>query len=182
MLLAAALALSLGACGNDRTDTPDVRTPGPRLGSTPASYPQAGISFEAPAGWNIDGGKEPLVATLATGRATIAIWRYPRSEELPRSKAELEAAREALLTAARARDATFQEIKSAATKIAEKPAVQIRARETIEGEPRVVRSTHIYAHDAEIVIDAYASADDFRRVDAEVFRPLLRSLEVEKPS
>jgi hypothetical protein len=59
--------------------------------------------------------------------------------------------------------------------------VQIRARETIAGQPRTVRSTHIYADGAEIVIDAYADADSFRRIDAQVFRPLLRSLQVTRP-
>jgi hypothetical protein len=44
-----------------------------------------------------------------------------------------------------------------------------------------VRSTHIYAHGAEYVIDAYADADSFRQVDAQVFRPLLRSLHVSSP-
>jgi hypothetical protein len=59
--------------------------------------------------------------------------------------------------------------------------VQIRAREHIAGQPRTVRSTHIYAHGAEYVIDAYADADSFRQVDAQVFRPLLRSLHVSSP-
>jgi len=31
------------------------------------------------------------------------------------------------------------------------------------------------------VIDAYADADSFRSVDAQVFRPLLRSLHVSAP-
>ena len=56
--------------------------------------------------------------------------------------------------------------------------MQIRAKEHIAGQPRTVRSTHIYAHGAEYVIDAYADADSFRAVDAKVFRPLLRSLHV----
>jgi hypothetical protein len=80
-----------------------------------------------------------------------------------------------------AADSTFQVIKAAPATIAGKPAVQIRARETIAGQPRTVRSTHIYAHGAEYVIDAYADADSFRQVDAKVFRPLLRSLHVSPP-
>ena len=60
--------------------------------------------------------------------------------------------------------------------------MQIRARETIAGQPRTVRSTHIYSHGAEIVVDAYADADNFRRIDAKYFRPLLRSLRVTSPA
>lgn len=180
-VLATISALALAGCGNDETEPPDTATPGPNLGEQTADYPEAGISFEAPNGWNLDGGEAPLVATVATGQATIAIWRYPRDEALPKTKAELEAAKDALLEAASNRDPTFEEIKSAATEIAGEPAVQIRARETIAGQPRVVRSTHIYAQGAEFVIDAYAAADDFRRVDADVFRPLLRSVEISEP-
>jgi hypothetical protein len=44
-----------------------------------------------------------------------------------------------------------------------------------------VRSTHIYAHGAEYVVDAYADADSFRAIDAQVFRPLLRTLRVSSP-
>lgn len=181
-LICALVAVALLAgCGNDETDPPDTTTPGPRLGSTATSYPQHGIAFDAPAGWNVDRGQPPLIATLATGQATVAIWRYPRSEPLPKTEAELKGARDALLAAARRRDKTFEVIKSAPAKIAGEPAVQIRARETIQGQARVVRSTHIYAEGAEVVIDAFAGPDDFRRVDAEVFRPLLRSLKLSAP-
>jgi hypothetical protein len=176
----AAVAL-LAGCGNDETEPPDTTTPGPRLGSNATTFPQHGISFQAPAGWNVDQGRPPLIVTLATGQATVAVWRYPRSEPLPKSQAELKGARDALLAAAKRRDDTFEVVKAAPAKIAGEPAVQIRARETIQGQPRVVRSTHVYAEGAEIVIDAFAGPDDFRRVDAEVFRPLLRSLKLSAP-
>lgn len=176
-----AASLVFAACGNDKTEPPNVTTPGKSLGAVPTTIPSQGIAFDAPGGWNVDLGEEPLVASVATGQATVAVWRYPRTEKLPKSKLELTAAKEALLKAAKQRDPTFTEIKSAATTIADLPAVQIRARETIAGQPRVVRSTHIYAFGAEIVIDAYASADVFRRVDADAFRSLLRSLKITAP-
>ncbi len=178
---ALAVAALVAGCGNDETEPPDTTTPGPSLGSNPASFPRHGIAFDAPAGWSLDEGRPPLIATLATGQATIAIWRYPRSEDLPRSDDELKAARDALLAAAKRRDDSFRVIKSAPAEIAGEPAVQIRARETIQGQPRVVRSSHIYAEGAEVVIDAFAAPQYFRRVDAEVFRPMLRSLKVTAP-
>ena len=106
----------------------------------------------------------------------------PRTETLPKSKLELQAARDALVKATTKRDVTFEKIKTAATTVAGEPAVQIRAREHIAGQPRTIRSTHIYAHGAEYVIDAYSDADSFRSVDATVFRPLLRSLHVSAPA
>jgi hypothetical protein len=179
-VLIAATAL-LAGCGNDRTPAPDVKTPGPPIGTTPARYPQHGIAFTAPGGWRLGRGEAPLVATAQTGQATIAVWRYPRSEPLPRSTAHLRAARDALVSAAKARDATFEAIKTAVTRVAGAPAVQVRATETIDGQPRTVRSTHVYKQGAEIVVDAYAPEKHFRRVDAQVFRPLLRSLRITKP-
>jgi hypothetical protein len=176
-LTAAAVAALAAGCGGD--SSPKAST---TAGGAGGDYPAQGISFTAPTGWTVGSGKGNLVATAQAGQATVAVWRYPRKEKLPKSKAELQAARDALLKAALERDVTFEQIKTAPTKIAGKPAVQIRARQHIAGQPRTVRSTHIYANGAEIVIDAYADADSFRKTDADVFRPLLRSLHVTKPT
>jgi hypothetical protein len=176
-LSAAAAAALVAGCGSDAS--PDTATTGAQ--SAGGSYPGQGITFKAPTGWTVDAGRGRLVATAQAGQATVAVWRFPRDQQLPKSKAELKAARDALLKASRKRDVTFEEIKTAPTTIAGKPAVQIRAREHIAGQPRTVRSTHIYANGAEIVVDAYTDADSFRKTDADVFRPLLRSLHVTKP-
>jgi hypothetical protein len=177
-LTATAVAALAAGCGGGSSKTTTTTAAAQSAGG---SYPTHGISFTPPAGWAVDGGKGPLVATVQAGQSTVAVWRYKRTEKLPKTKDELKAARDALLKAAHQHDSTFTEIKTAPTTIAGKPAVQIRARETIAGQPRTVRSTHIYANGAEIVIDAYSDADSFRKVDADVFRPLLRSLKVKKP-
>lgn len=171
-----ALTFSVAACGSDSSDN----TAAPSAADSGA-FPKQGVSFTPPSDWSVNEGKGHLVATAQAGSATVAVWRYPRSETLPASKLQLQAARDALLGLSKKRDATFEQIKTAATTIARQPAVQIRAREHIAGQPRTVRSTHIYAHGAEYVIDAYADADSFRAVDAKVFRPLLRSLHVSAP-
>jgi hypothetical protein len=44
-----------------------------------------------------------------------------------------------------------------------------------------VRSTHVYAKQAEVVVDAYVAPRDFVNVDREVFRPLVRSLKIDPP-
>jgi hypothetical protein len=174
---AAFAALATAGCGSD-SSSPSTTT---KSTVASGSFPAHGISFTPPADWSVDQGTGHLVATAQAGQATVAVWRYPRGEKLPKSKLELQAARDALLKASSKRDVTFEQIKTAATTIAGEPAVQIRAREHIAGQPRTVRSTHIYADGAEIVVDAYADADSFRKVDADVFRPLLRSLHVSKP-
>jgi hypothetical protein len=178
----AAVALALGGCGNSRQAAPDVATPGPAFGSETASYPKAGLTLRrAPAGWARIAGEAPAVVTIATGQATIGIFRYPRTEPLPQTEEQLDAAATALVAAAKARDPTFKEIKRARLKVDGHPAVQIRGTETIDGQPRTVRTTHVYAFGAETVIDAFAPEKDFRRVDSEVFRPLLATARLAAP-
>jgi hypothetical protein len=179
VLTLAALAAAAAGCGGGSSS--DTTTAVATAAHADGAFPQAGVSFAPPSDWNVAAGRGHLVATAQAGQATVAVWRYPRSEKLPKSRLQLQAARDALVNASRRRDASFEQIKTAATTIAGQPAVQIRAREHIAGQPRTVRSTHIYAHGAEIVVDAYADAGSFRQVDAAVFRPLLRSLQVSLP-
>lgn len=178
--LAALLCTSVG-CGNDQTPPPALATPGPPLGANPARFEQAGVAFTAPAGWNLQAGKEPLVATITTGRASIAIFRYPRTEPLPETRAQRTVALDALVGAAKLRDPSFVELKRSTSSIDDRPAVVLRGTETVAGQPRVVRSTHVYAFGAELVVDAFAPAEDFRRVDATAFRPVVRSLDLFAP-
>jgi hypothetical protein len=178
VLAALSMAAPVAGCGG----AAELDAPAAAAGATiEARYPPRGIAFRAPAGWSLEAGTAPLVATVRTGQATVAIWRFPRSEPLPRTPAELEAARQAILAEAMRRDSSFDVVKSAATRVAGRPAVQIRARETVAGRRQVVRSTHIYHAGGEVVVDAYAEPDSFRSIDAEVFRPLLRSLSVTRP-
>lgn len=180
-LAACAFALSSGGCGNERTPPPDVETPGPPLGSNTQRFAQVGVAFEAPVGWRLQPGKPPLVATMATGRASIAVFRYPRSEPLPKTPAALDAAAKALADAARQRDASFAELKHDRLRVDGRPGVVLRGTQTVAGQPRTVGSTHVYAFGGELVVDAIAPAADFKRVDAQVFRPLVRSLRLRKP-
>ena len=175
-------ALLLAGCGNARQPSPDVRTPGPAFGSERVSYPAAGLTLRrAPSGWARTSGVAPAVAGIVTGTASIGIFRFPRTEALPKTKAQLDAAAVTLLAAAKARDPSFVEIKHARLRVDGHPAIQIRGTETINKQPRTVRSTHIYAFGAEIVIDAFAPEADFRRVDTQAFRPLLATMQIRAP-
>lgn len=184
LVLLVLMSAIVAGCGNARQPAPDVALPGPAFGSEQVSYPQAGITFvRAPAGWSRTDGQPPVVATIATGQATIGVFRFPRPGlSLPKTRDELNAAARALKAAALARDPTFTEIARARLKVDGRPAIQIRARETVDGQPRTVRTTHIYAFGGEIVVDAYAPEQDFRRVDAQVFRPLVATMKIDKPA
>ncbi len=176
-------AVLASGCGNERTLPPDVATPGPPLGSDLVRAPRAGLSFQAPAGWQRRARPAlPLVASISTGRATINVFRYARSEPLPQTRAELRKAAAGLVGAARLRDATLVSRKTSVLRVDGQPAVVVRATETIAGQPRTVRSTHVYADGGEVVVDAIAPAADFKRVDAQVFRPVVRSLRFTGPA
>lgn len=181
-------ALALPSCGTQRQLMPDVTTPGPPLGTSAVRCPRAGLVVAAPAGWDVargesassasDGppsGSHPVIVWF-TGEATIAVFRYRRRERLPDRRSELNEALDRLTSAARARDATLDVLSRRVLSLDGKPAVQIRAREEILGHPRTVRSTHVYAYGAEIVIEGFAPNDQFARVDAQIFRPFLRSV------
>jgi hypothetical protein len=179
-LLLTACAL-LAGCGNAQQQPPDVSTVARPSGTTPVSFDAQGIRFAVPGGWHVQGGQAPLVATVQSGPAQIAVWRYPRTEPLPATMAQLTQARDLLLQAAKARDGTFKESHTAITKVGGHPAIQVRGSETVAGQPRLVRSTHVYANGAEVVVDAFAPADVFGRADRDAFRPLVRSLRLQAP-
>ena len=58
------------------------------------------------------------------------------------------------------------------------PGDRLVGDETIEGRRRRVRSTHVFAGGAELVLDAYAAPEHFAETDAAAFRPVVRSLEL----
>ena len=178
-VIACAVAILAVGCGNEQSTPPDASRPVHPAGSAP--FESQGIAFATPGGWHARGGAAPLVATVQSGPAQIAVWRYARTEPLPTTGAQLTQARDLLLQAAKARDQTFKEAKTVITKVDGHPAGQIRGTETVSGQGRTVRSTHVYAFGAEIVIDAFAPADVFGQVDREAFMPVVKSLRLASP-
>jgi hypothetical protein len=178
----AAAALVLGSCGNDRTAPPDVgRIPAP-TGFRDQSFIKEGLYLRAPRNWRvIEGEAQYQVATVAVGDAQIGIWRYPRSEPLPQTRAQLAAARTALLAQVHNRDPTFKLRSSRLIVKKGLNGVELVGSETNQGQRRLVRSLHAYGRRAEVVVDAFAPPRDFRRVDAQTFGPVTRSLKLGEP-
>jgi hypothetical protein len=173
VLIAALLA---AGCGDERTPAPDLAAAAPPVGWTRADYPRAGLRVSIPANWTVTSGSAPAVVTVSSGSAVVALWRYPRTEPLPRSDSDLEGARRALAGAASARDPSLAVDASHRVRIGGAPGVVIVGSEKIRGTRVRVRSTHLYAQGGELVADAYAPPGDFARIDAAVFRPLALSL------
>ena len=182
VLAVLALVAAVAGCGNKRQHAPNVTTTSQAFGFVPQALPTQGLSFERPREWRYLPGTAPLLATMTSGLTTIAVWRYPRTEPLPATSGELDIARDALVAAAKARDPSFKVIKAKGTRAAHHPAVVIEADETIAGQPRRVRSTHVYGNGSEIVVDAFAPLDVYPKVEDPIFRRVVRSLTLSKPS
>ena len=179
--IALAALVALAGCGSNKSKPPDVTKAKPPSGAVPVKVPEAGVSFKAPAAWRRQKGKAPLVYAVQTGQATLALWRYPRTEQLPVTHKALQAAKEALVAQIRKRDPTFKVTKAKLLHVGPKRAVQVLGTGAIAGNRRTIRSTHIYTEKSEYVVDAYAPPTVFDRVDRQVFAPVLESLQIAKP-
>jgi hypothetical protein len=179
ILLVLSLAV-LAGCGDSRGVVPDLSHFQPPQGMTKTTYLAGGVRFEAPVNWATQTGAPPLVVTLGSGPAIVTVWRYERSkgQALPDNAASLQQARTALIAAAGARDGSFKVISSAVIDLHGAPGVELDALETIRGEVRRVRSTHLYKNGAELVVDEYAPVSLFHAVDRTVFSPLLHSVRI----
>ena len=174
----AAGSLAIAGCGNTPRKPPTVTTPKAAFGWVDQDVPTQGVKFQRPSAWRYAPGTPPLLGTMSSGLTTIAVWRYPRTEKLPQTPAELNAAKDALVAAAKARDKTFTVIKAKGTRAAHHPAVVIIADETVAGQPRRVRSTHIYANGSEVVVDAFAPKDQYAQVESPIIIPLVRTFKI----
>ena len=173
--------LALAGCGSDRVAAPDLERPAEPGPPARATFPKAGLVFERPSAWRFEPGTEPLVVRGSSGTAVVAVWRYLRAEPLPRERAALEDAQATLEDAVKTRDTTFALDSSRITEVDGAPAIELLGTQTIAGQRRKVRSLHAYAKGAEVVVDAYASEQDFGAMDRAVFRPLMRSLKIDPP-
>lgn len=171
--LAIAIAAVLAAgCGNERTQPPDVASPAAPQGSRQVFLDAAGLRFDAPANWPDVSPAGSLMGGIRSNRATVAVWRYERTEPLPRNRAQAERVRDLLVRRVEERDATFELERSTV----EGRRIELLGRGRIAGAAVEVRSLHLFSRGAEVVIDAYAPPEHFDRVDRAVFAPLMGSV------
>ena len=100
-----AAAVLLAGCGNDRTPVPDLSEPARPVGTKPVTL--SGIRLTVPANWTVLGPRGEMLGGLQSGTATLAVWRYPRTEVLPADDDELLAAKARLESEIRRRDPGF---------------------------------------------------------------------------
>lgn len=175
-LLASALALALAGCGSERQRAPDLLSVRPPFGAVPVSFPDAGMSFAAPANWRREPRRPPGVFALASGEAQVVGWAYERKEPLPRRGRRLESARKRLV--ARVRRLGFRVAAAKTGELDGAPVIEIAGEQTISRRRLRVRSVHVFRGEAEYVIEALVPPARFELVDREVLAPLLRTLEL----
>jgi hypothetical protein len=166
----------VAGCGNSRTAVPDVNRPAPPAGFRKLTVGSAGISLITPRNWTVSSQTAPLVLTLNSGPAVVALWRLPRTAPPPADRAELAGARRALIAAVRRREHSISHLHATATRVDGARAIRLDAREWIAGRIRRVTSTHVYVDGAELVLDEYAPPGQFAAVARSVFAPVRRSL------
>lgn len=174
-------ALALAACGRDPTPPPDLTHARVGEGFTVLDLASSGLSLRIPRGWQKSSIRPPGLTSLASGGANVAVWRYERSEPLPSDPVALAAARDALVARARRRDPSLVVSYARVVRVDGAPGVELLASERVGSARRRVRSTHVYASGAEIVIDALAPPRQFAKLDRAVFRPVVASVRLSAP-
>ncbi len=171
------LCASIGVvgCGNSRTPI-YTAAGGANSGFHTVHYPGFGISLRAPGSWSRTSGQGPLIATFTSGSSVVALWSFPRNVGPPSGRVALARVRKKLIGKARRRDPTLSLIRSNIIRIDGAPAIELDAIERINGRERRVRSTHVFAQRAEVVLDEYAPPQAFHAVDHTVFSPVRQSL------
>jgi hypothetical protein len=181
-LLACLPLAAFGGCGNSRTPVQDYSKPLPPNGFQPLSYPAAGLYLSAPRNWIVSRSKLPLVATVSSGSAIVALWRFPRKAPAPVDHSQLAAARQTLLKLSRQRDPELQVIRTALGSLHGAPVVEVDTFQKIAGQQRRVRSLHVFVPGSEVVLEQYAPPPLFHAVDHVAFSPIKRSLRIRTPS
>jgi hypothetical protein len=126
------------------------------------------------------GRRPPSVFRAAAGTWSVSAIAYRRREQLPRDRAELEAARRRLVREARRRGRArrFRVIRSRAARVAGAPAVELVGDQTISRSRLRTRSVHVYKGRAEYVLELLAPVKEYPRANKVLFAPALRSLRV----
>jgi hypothetical protein len=138
--------------------------------------PRTGLRFQAPRNWVKRIRSYPGIFRIASGGADVSGWAYARpGVQLPTTRAQLVAARDALVRQAKSRNASFRLTSSAMTTLQGAPAIELRGTQRIFGKTVETHSVHVYRA-GEYVFEALAPPRDFKLTDTRVLEPLLRSV------
>ena len=171
----AALACVLGACGAERAPKPRT-TVEPGAPAHRIIYRRAGLSVRVPAEATVERRRYPGVFRISVGEAFIAAFAYRRREQIPRTPAELGAARRRLVAQIHRRSRRFRLIRSRVTRVAKAPAIQLLGIQTISRSRLRTRSLHVFKGRGEYVLDMLSPTRRYREDSRAFFVPAVRSL------
>jgi hypothetical protein len=137
--------------------------------------PRTGLRFRAPRSWVKRLRTNPGIFRIGSGSADVSGWAYSRTEQLPKTTAQLATARDALVRQAQSRNATFELIGSKLTTLQGWPAIELLGTQLIFGKTIQTRSVHVF-RGGEYVFEALAPPRDFKVTNERVLEPLLRTL------
>jgi hypothetical protein len=157
---------------------PSLTRPAAAHGYRTLRFADADVSVSLPAGWSQVAEHPPLLTTLTSGDAVIALWRHPARQPPPASASALGAAGARLIQAIDARGSSARVLGWRVARIDGSPAIELTAFEQIAGQPRQVLSTHLFTRSGEAVLEEYAPPAVFRAVRAGVFARVRHSLTI----
>lgn len=178
VLALAAAAAALAACGNEAGGRLDSLSLDPAAGTRDVAFEDVGLELAVPSNFAVTSSEPPGVFRASFGDGFLSAFAYRRSEQLPAGRRELQRARERLGRAAKDREGRFRLIRSRTLRVAGEPAVELLGDQSISRVRLRTRSLHVYAGDAEYVIELAAPRPDFARLDRRVFGTIRRTLEV----
>jgi hypothetical protein len=179
--ISACAGLAAG-CGNSRTPVPAPTRPAVVGGFRTLTFPANGVSVSVPRSWAVIPQRALQLAEVASGRAVIALWRYPRAEVPPASAAALATARAALFNAVRTRQPSVRIVGSRLARIEGAPVIEFDAVERIGGQLRQVLSTHLFEPGGELVLEEYAPPGLFTAIRHSVLARVRASLAIMGPA
>jgi hypothetical protein len=170
--------LPIAGCGNDRVESGSLfDVPTGRVAQT-LRYPDAGLTVAMPKEFSVKPAAAPQLFRASLNAAFVSSFAYRREEQLPKTRADLEAARRRLVGTVKKRDKTYRLKRSRVTRVAGAPAIELLGDQTIFKGRLRLRSLHVYKGNAEYVIELVAPVAAFGRLDRSTFPGIRRSLKI----
>ncbi|MGI8845430.1 MAG: hypothetical protein ACR2HC_04535 [Thermoleophilaceae bacterium] len=175
---ALAAVLVLAGCGSERKQAVSLSAK-PAVDSVQARFPKAGLTVSLPRNVTlIRDVRRPAVFKATLGEPFVSAFAYRRSEQLPRTAAELDAARSRLVRTVPRRQPGYRLVRSGVTEIDGSGAVELVGRQTLSRRRVQVRSLHVFSGTAEYVVEVVAPVGQFARFDSAVTPLIRRTLDV----
>jgi hypothetical protein len=168
-------ACLFGGCGAERASRVQT-TVRPGAPVARKAFPRAGVELTVPRAAVTERKPAPGVFRVSVGESFVSVFAYRRSEQLPRNRRDLEAARKRLVRETRSRSRGYRLVSSRLTRLRGAPAIELVGDQTIARAGLRTRSLHVFKGQGEFVLEMLAPERSFPESDRTFFAPLLRSL------